>query len=89
MKTFCLNSNYSASGDVKFTKIVYNKRNTLCQLVQYEKFIALTRDRTQPGSSLECNNFLVLHSLALGIPIELHHRDQRNHTMRNLAAHRL
>ena len=51
IEIFCLNSNYSPSSDVKFTKIVCNKRNTLCQLVQYEKFIALTRDRTQPAAS--------------------------------------
>ena len=29
----------------------HNKRNTLCQLVQYEKFIALTHDWTQPVAS--------------------------------------
>ena len=47
---FCLNSNYSASSDEKFTKIVCNKRNTSDQLVQYEKFITLARDRTQPAT---------------------------------------
>ena len=52
IKIFCLNSIYSASSDVKFTKLVCNKRDTLCQLVQYEKFIALQR-RSRPKPRAE------------------------------------